>query len=156
MIELFIESLIDLGLIRADYKKKRQVKKQNKELKEKGIKKKYILYPSAKVTLIVVGIILPIWIGILILRAKNIKINKTKYEMNEISETLKNYKSETGVFPENLNDLIGNRPLRKTWTKDAWGKDYNYYKYADGTGYKLTSSGKDKKFGTKDDLIKSN
>ena len=153
MLASLIDILIDIGLISADYRKYRKVKKKNKELEKKGIKKKYVLYPSAKFTLIFLGIVLPVWIGFIFLRSKNIKINVTKSEMTEISESLKSYRSETGVFPENLNDLIGNRPLRKTWTKDAWGIDYNYYKSEDGTGFKLTSSGKDKKLGTKDDLI---
>ncbi len=114
MLTSLLDIFIEIGLISADYKKHREVKKKNKELEKKGIKKKYILYPSAKFTLIILGIVLPIWIGFLFFRTKDIKINKTISEMNEISETLKNYKSETGDFPENLNDLIGNRPLRKT------------------------------------------
>jgi type II secretion system (T2SS) protein G len=74
-------------------------------------------------------------------------------EMNEISGALKNYKSEIGEYPENLNELIGNRPLKKTWSKDAWGIEYNYSKIENGTKYKLISFGIDNKSGTENDLI---
>ena len=73
--------------------------------------------------------------------------------MNRIEEALYQYKSYTGKFPNSMDVLIGNRPLRKQWKKDSWGTNY---KLNSNQSLILTfmSAGSDKSFGTEDDLIR--
>ena len=51
----------------------------------------------------------------------------------------------------NLNELIGNSPLRQDWKKDAWNREYKFTIIDNGNGF-LTSAGSDGKFGTENDI----
>lgn len=78
--------------------------------------------------------------------------DSTRHEGAEISAALVAYQGELGRFPENLNDVIGTRPLRAAWRTDGWGRPYRYHLVEGGTSFRLVSAGRDGEFGTADDL----
>jgi hypothetical protein len=81
-----------------------------------------------------------------------VKKNKTKKEIKEIATAVEQYYLVNKTYPENLNTLILNRPLRKEWVYDAWHHMYIYSVSHNQEGFLIASSGKDGKPGTKDDI----
>ena len=155
MIELILSTLAELGLIREDYKHQKRITKKEKE---DGIKRpiqKYFMQPSALMFLsvIVIGSISAILF--FTYQRKSIFPEKTKKEILEMSDRMENWKENLGKYPTELNELIGNSPLRQDWKKDAWNREYEFTITENGKGFLITSAGSDGKFGTKDD-IKSN
>ena len=149
----FLDILVDIGLISADAKKRREIKRMNKENAEKGVKKKYVLLPSAKVILIILFILIPIFAILLAISLKDKETDQTKAEMVEITESISSYKNVHGTYPMNMEKLIGNRPLRNSWSKDDWGVKYKYSIKEDNSSFALISAGKDKRFDTEDDIV---
>ncbi|MDO1498903.1 hypothetical protein Q2T40_00505 [Winogradskyella maritima] len=43
-----------------------------------------------------------------------------------MSERMENWNEKFGKYPTDLNELIGNSPLRKDWKKDAWNREYKF------------------------------
>ena len=64
----------------------------------------------------------------------------------------KNWKENLGKYPTELNELIGNSPLRQDWKKDAWNREYEFTIIENGKRFLITSAGSDGKFGTEDDI----
>lgn len=81
--------------------------------------------------------------------------DRTKTEMNEISTELGLYKNYYGVYPENYESFIGQKPIWGSWKADSWKNPYKY-ELIDSLNYKLISAGKDGIYSNKDDIIRSN
>lgn len=96
----------------------------------------------------VIGIFL---IGFFLFKTFPINQRTTKDEMQEITKSLLKYKNDTGRFPENMDELIGSRPLRKKWEKDAWKTEYVLIQNSENV-VNLVSAGADKSFETDDDI----
>lgn len=77
---------------------------------------------------------------------------KTKKEISEMNDRMENWNENLGQYPMELNELIGNSPLRQDWKKDAWNREYKFSIIDNGNGFLITSAGSDGKFGTEDDI----
>lgn len=152
MIELILSTLAEFGLIREDYKHQKRISKKEKE---DGIKRpiqKYFMQPSALmfIAVLVVGSISAILF--FTYQRKSVFPEKTKKEITEMSERMENWNENLGKYPTDLNELIGNSPLRQDWKKDAWNREYEFTITENGKGFLITSAGSDGKFGTEDDI----
>jgi hypothetical protein len=84
------------------------------------------------------------------------KIRRTNALLKQLADGLAAYRSERGQFVATddiaeLLDFISPRYLKTPQRFDLWGKQFEYRGSA--TGYRLHSSGPDRKSGTRDDLI---
>ena len=149
---IIIDALIEIGLIRADYKHHKKIRRKEKK---DGIKRpfqRFFLQPST----IVYGAVL--CIGILIVsiyfwyQRGFIFPQKTKSEIAKISVTIEEWNKAFDHYPVNLQELIGNNPIRKNWDKDAWGVPYLYIVSEDKKEFQIVSAGSDHIFDTEDDL----
>jgi len=113
---------------------------------------KYFIQPSSIVILVVLTI--AVIGGFLFLRYERSWVfpKKTQKEIVEMSERMKKWNEKFGKYPTDLNQLIGNSPMRQEWKKDAWNKPYEYYLTDNGKGFLIISAGPDGKFGTGDDI----
>ena len=152
MIEIILSILAEFGLIREDYKHRKRVSKKEKE---DGIKRpiqKYFLQPSSIIVIVVLVIgSLSAFLFFSYQRA-SIFPEKTKKEISEMSDRMENWNEKFGQYPTELNELIGNSPIRQDWVKDAWNRPYKYAITENGKRFLITSAGSDGKFGTEDDI----
>ena len=81
--------------------------------------------------------------------------DRTKNEMNEISNELELYKNYYGVYPKNYEVFIAQKPIWGGWKADSWKNPYKY-KLLDSLNYKLISAGKDGMYFNNDDIVRSN
>lgn len=81
--------------------------------------------------------------------------DRTKVEMNEISTELGAYKNHLGIYPENYDVFISQKPLRAGWKADSWKNPYKY-ELLDSLNYRLISTGKDGVYNNEDDIIRRN
>ena len=152
MIELILSTLAEFGLIREDYKHQKQISKKEKE---DGIKRpiqKYFRQPSILILIAVVVIGSLSTILFFTYQKTSVFPEKTKKEITEMSERMENWNKNLGQYPTEMNELIGNNPLRQDWKKDAWNREYKLMITKNGKGFLITSAGSDGKFGTKDDI----
>ncbi|WP_405384117.1 type II secretion system protein GspG [Maribacter sp. LLG6340-A2] len=152
MIEFILSTLAEFGLIREDYKHRKRISKKEKEDGVKRPIQKYFLQPSSimVISLLVVGSISAfLFFGY---QRTSIYPDKTEKEIAEISERMENWNEKFGKYPTDLNELIGNSPLRQGWKKDAWDREYNFEVMENGKGFLITSAGSDGKFKTEDDI----
>ncbi|OBX22402.1 MULTISPECIES: hypothetical protein [Bizionia] len=77
---------------------------------------------------------------------------KTTEKIAKIELILENEKKSIGIYPEKLNIIIRNNPLRKNITSDYWNNEFIYEQIEDGIGYLLISKGKDGILKTEDDI----
>ena len=77
---------------------------------------------------------------------------KTKKEISEMSDRMNNWNEKFGKYPSDINELIGNSPVRQGWKKDAWNREYKFTITENGKGFLITSAGSDGKFNTEDDI----
>ena len=152
MIELILSTLAEFGLIREDYKHRKRVSKKEKD---DGIKRpiqKYILQPSS--IMIIVVLVIGSLSAFLFFsyQRKSVFPENTKSEISEMSNRMENWNENFGKYPSELNELIGNSPIRQGWSKDAWNRAYKYTITENGKGFLITSAGSDGKFGTEDDI----
>lgn len=92
------------------------------------------------------GLILPNLMG----KAGNAKRDITCIQMNTISQTLKMYKLDNGIYPDSLKTLLGKDNSSSYFSdnklpQDSWKNDYIYTK--SGESFDLISLGADKKEG---------
>jgi len=152
MIELILSTLAEFGLIREDYKHQKQISKKEKE---DGIKRpiqKYFRQPSILILIAVVVIGSLSTILFFTYQKTSVFPEKTKKEITEMSERMENWNKNLGQYPTEMNELIGNNPLRQDWKKDAWNREYKLMITKNGKGFLITSAGSDRKFGTEDDI----
>ena len=152
MIELILSTLAEFGLIREDYKHRKRISKKEKEDGVKRPIQKYFLQPSSimVISLLLVGSISAfLFFGY---QRTSIYPDKTEKEIAEISERMENWNEKFGKYPTDLNELIGNSPLRQDWKKDAWNREYEFKVTENGQRFLITSAGSDGKFKTEDDI----
>ncbi len=152
MIALILSTLAEFGLIHEDYKHRKRISKKEKEDCTKRPIQKYFLQPSSimVISLFVVGSIsMFLFFGY---QRTSVYPNKTKKEIAEMTERMKSWNEKFGKYPTDLNELIGNSPLRQDWKKDAWNREYKYKIIKNGQGFLITSAGLDGKFETEDDI----
>lgn len=151
MIEFILSALAEFGLIREDYKHQKRISKKEKE---DGIKRpiqKYFLQPSALmlITVLVIGCLSAI---IFFTYERTTFPEKTKNEISEMSLRMNEWNDKFGKYPKDMNELIGNSPLRQDWKKDAWDREYKFTISENRKRFLITSAGSDGKFNTEDDI----
>ncbi len=153
MIESILSILADFGLIREDYKHQ---KRTSKKEKADGIKRpiqKYFLQPSA--LMIIAVLVIGSLSAFLFFTYQRTSVfpEKTKIEISEMSDRMEHWKERFGEYPSDMNELIGNSPIRDDWKTDAWSREYKFTILENGKGFIITSAGFDGKFGTEDDIV---
>jgi hypothetical protein len=130
-------------------------------LKRKGYIPKYTGEQATKGVLIIFGIFILagfiLALGSIRLFAwysdDYIKPQLTKNEGTKIIKSIKSYHNGYRKYPESIESLIRDNPIRKDWRSDAWGEPYIYEIAKDKQNFKLVSKGKDRTLGTQDDII---
>lgn len=152
MIELILDLLIDIGLINADYKHRKQLRKKEKEDGVPRPFRKRFLQPSVLVT--VCSAITAIVLVASFFMYQHFKVypQKTEKEIVAISDKIQGWKQKYGHYPKDLSQLIGNNPIRQEWKNDIWNRTYKYKVIHNGTAFLLQSAGADGKFDTQDDI----
>jgi len=144
-IGFILEIIADIIFWR-DKKKRRQFEKENK------LPKKLMINPNIKVMLYLVGILLIISIALPIYKHYYSNKKETYKKLLEIEALLIDNKKTEGVYPEHIEDIIRNNPLRQHINQDSWGNAYHYEVIDNGNTFVLISTGKDGILNTKDDL----
>jgi len=152
MIELILSTLAEFGLIREDYKHQKRISKKEKE---DGIKRpiqKYFMQPSA--LMLIAVLVIGSLSAIIFFTYQRVSVfpEKTKKEISEMSDRMENWNEKFGQYPTEMNELIGNSPIRQDWKKDAWNRAYEFKITQNGKSFLITSAGSDGKFGTDDDI----
>ena len=122
--------------------------------KKKG--KKYAWYwgwilPTDIIALTILSIMGLFVSGFFIFNTFPLNQKRTEREMKDIKQSLIKYKNDEGQFPDNIEMLIGQRPLRRDWKSDAWNTNYLLGQNRMNTLI-LISAGSDKLFDTEDDI----
>ena len=150
MIELILSTLAEFGLIREDYKHRKRISKKEKEYGIKRPIQKYFLQPSSIMVLSVLVIGSLSAFLFFSYQRTSIFPEKTKKEITEMSDRMEKWNEKFGKYPTDLNELIGNSPIRQEWKKDSWNRPYQYS--VKENGFLIVSAGSDGQFGTKDDI----
>lgn len=152
MIEIILSALADFGLIREDDKHHKRIKEKEKK---DGINRpfqKYILQPSSIMVIVLMLVGLTSAFLFFNYQRSSGFTNKTKKEITAMSERMEEWKEKYGYYPKDMNALIGKSPIRLEWKKDAWHTEYKFEINTNGQGFKISSAGPDKLFGTEDDI----
>jgi hypothetical protein len=128
--------------------------RRKKRAKVEGKKPFFPIYTTILRVLILFAVLLIIVSVWLSWPLKGIPQNQID-EMGSIVHALNDYKQNHGTYPENLNLIIKNIPIRKKWLSDCWGSPYSYKVLGNGKKFELRSSGRDKNFGTDDDILRT-
>ena len=152
MTELILEILVNFGLIREDYKHHKKISKKEEVDGKKRPFQRYFLQPSSimVISVLVIGT-LSAFIFFTYQRT-SIFPEKTEKEIKEITQRMEKWKEKFGKYPIDLNELIGNNPMRQEWKTDSWNRPYQYSVSENGIGFLIVSAGADGKFETKDDI----
>ncbi len=153
MLELILTTLAEFGLIRKDYLHKKRIAKKEKE---DGIKRpfqKYFMQPSVKT--LVFLLVVTCLSALLFFRYQKTSVypKETKEEMAKMSNRMNQWYEKFGEYPADLNELIGNSPIRQDWKKDAWNQPYKLTVSENKQSYLIISAGLDRQFETEDDII---
>jgi len=152
MIELILSTLAEFGLIREDYKHRKRISKKEKEDGTKRPVQKYFLQPSLilVISFLIVGSLSTFLF--FTYQRTSIYPDKTEKEIAEMTKRMESWNEKYGKYPTDLNELIGNSPLRQDWKKDSWNREYEFKVTENGQGFLITSAGSDGKFNTEDDI----
>lgn len=153
MIELILSTLADFGLIQEDYKHKRRIGKKEELDGTKRPMQKVFLQPSVLllITVLVTGSISALlFFGY---QRNTLYLKKTKKELATMIERMEHWKEKFGQYPTDLNELIGNSPIRQGWLTDSWNRPYQYEINEKENVFEIRSAGADGKFKTEDDII---
>lgn len=156
MGSLFAELLAFILELYLDIKFWFKKKKRRKFEKEHNLPKKFMMYPSQKLGVIYLVLLFVTVSGFMMFVFPNIEKNRTKDKLSEIVQILEKEKKDLGGYPDELEVIIRNNPLRKHITKDLWDSDFWYEPSEDETSYVLFSVGKDKTPNTEDDIYPNN
>ena len=137
---------------REDYKFAKRKKARREFEKENNLPEKLMIHPVWKLfgIFMVIGLIANLTIGHFFFSEYGTK--KTTEKIAKIELILENEISSLGVYPEKLNIIIRNNPLRKNITSDYWNNEFYYQQIENGLGYVLISKGKDGILKTEDDI----
>jgi len=152
MTELILEILVNFGLIREDYKHHKKISKKEKADGKKRPFHRYFLQPSSimVISVLVIGTLSAFLF--FTYQRTSIFPKKTEKEISEITQRMEKWKEKFGKYPTDLNELIGNNPMRQEWKTDSWNRPYQYSVSKNGIGFQIVSAGADGKFETKDDI----
>ena len=137
---------------REDYKFAKRKKARREFEKENNLPKKLMIHPVWKLFgfFMIFVLIAKLVIGHFFFSDYGTK--KTTEKIAEIELILENEKNLLGIYPEKLNIIIRNNPLRKNITSDYWNNEFFYEQKENGLGYVLISKGKDGILKTEDDI----
>ncbi len=152
MIETILSTLAEFGLIGEDYKHRKRIIKKEQEDGTKRPFQKYVMQPSVLGFIAIFIIVCSTAILFFTYQRTSIYPEKTKTEIAEMSERVENWNDKLGTYPTDMNELIGNSPIRQEWKNDAWDRAYTYTIMENGNGFLITSAGPDGQFGTEDDI----
>lgn len=150
MIELILSILMELGLIREDYKHQKRIKKKEKKDGIKRPVQKYLLQPSTLVYIAALVIVSLCAFLFFTHQRTSVFLKETEKEISEMSDRMESWNERFGQYPMDLNELIGNSPIQQKWKKDAWNQAYKYT--LSEKGFSIISAGFDGKFETEDDI----
>ncbi|MFL0354813.1 hypothetical protein [Xanthomarina sp. GH4-25] len=137
---------------REDYKFAKRKKARREFEKENNLPKKLMIHPVWKLFGIFMFFVLIAKLVIGHFFFSDYGTKKTTEKIAEIELILENEKSSLGIYPEKLNIIIRNNPLRKNITSDYWNNEFFYEQIENGLGYVLISKGKDGIIKTEDDI----
>ena len=146
------EIIAELLLLWKDLKFWKKKKARRKFEKENNLPKKFLIRPSLLVLLIAVGFIIVARIAIRIFYVSDNGMTETTEQLNKIESILEQEKSELGIYPQELKNIIRNNPLRQNITSDLWNNEFHYEQLENGQSYVLKSKGQDGILGTEDDI----
>ncbi|MDX1773016.1 type II secretion system protein GspG [Oceanihabitans sediminis] len=152
MLEIILSFLAEFGLIREDFKHHKRI---SKRVKEDGIKRpiqKYFLQPSVLIFLTIFIVFMLSTVLFFTYQRTSVFPDKTKIEISEMSKRMESWNEKFGQYPQDINQLIGNSPIRQDWKKDAWNREYKFKITKNGKGFLIISAGSDGIFGTEDDI----
>lgn len=81
---------------------------------------------------------------------------QTRHEIHQITQSLMEYHSEFGRYPDSIGAIVKGNPIRTGWYCDSWGNPYHYSISDDGKYCTLISMGQDRTLNTGDDIQLSN
>ena len=137
---------------REDYKFAKRKKARREFEKENNLPKKLMIHPVWKLFGIFMIFVLIAKLVIGHFYFSDYGAKKTVEKMTEIERILEKEKSSFGIYPEKLNTIIRNNPLRKNITSDYWNNEFFYEQNENGISYVLISKGKDGILKTEDDI----
>jgi hypothetical protein len=130
-------------------------KKQRKHEKENNLPKRIVWPPYTKQFIIIFIIFIPVCFVFIFFTSIGENEKKTEKIMMKVSKLLEAEKKQFGKYPSGLKTIIRNNPLRKGLELDSWKTAFVYTISEDGKSYQLISLGRDRKLGTKDDILHS-
>nr|WP_321225529.1 type II secretion system protein GspG [uncultured Psychroserpens sp.] len=149
---MFAELLAELLEWYLDIKFWFKKRKRRKFEKAHNLPKKIMWYPSQKLSVIYLVVILFSGSVFMIFKFPNIQNNRTEKRLLKITDLLEKEKKDIGAYPLELKTIIRNNPLLKGITKDNWNNEFSYILSDDGLTYNLFSLGKDNTPNTDDDI----
>ena len=152
MIESIVATLAEFGLIRDDYKHRKRINKLTIEDGKTRPVRKYLLQPSILLIIGVSALVIAILFLFFNPITASIYHERTQKELAEMNERMEHWNEKLGRYPADLNELIGNDPIKQDWAKDAWQQPYKFELFENGKGFLITSAGRDGQFGTLDDI----
>ena len=149
MIEFLLTLMVDFGLISADYKHKKSLENEEKKVGRRKPLKRFFGQPTLIVFFIPIFLTATISIIYFNYKDRVSNVRDTKLEMSQILTRIQSYESKK-LQIYSIDTLIKGRPLLITWKTDSWGTAYRLVKNKD---ISIHSAGRDKTFGTSDDLF---
>jgi len=135
-----------------DDKFRKRKKARRKYEKENNLPKKLMIHPAIRILGLSLAFILVVKIIIGYFYLSDYGIKETSKKIAEIQLILEDEKREIGNYPEKLNIIIRNNPLRKNLITDYWKNEFSYELSPNGLGYSLISKGMDGILNTEDDI----
>ena len=137
---------------REDYRFSKRKKARREFEKENNLSKTLMIHPVWKLLgiFVIFGLLVKLVVGYFFFT--DYGRNKTSEKIIEIELILEKEKKSIGIYPEKLNVIIRNNPLRKEITLDYWNNEFFYEQKENGLDYVLISKGKDGILKTEDDI----
>ena len=152
MVEWITSIIGDFLFWRKDHKFRKRKKARREFEKENNLPKKLMIHPVWKLLgiFLIFFFVAKLVIGTFFF--SNYGAKKTSEKINEIELILQKEKKAQGIYPEKLNTIIRNNPLRKNIILDYWNNEFFYEQKENGLSYVLFSKGKDGVVKTEDDI----
>lgn len=125
----------------------RKLKREGKEIKWYW----YVILPHEWLFLRITLVALVIATTVLAFRHFPRKLRKTEKLLKNIVAAAEEYQNDTGIYPESIDELIRNNPLRKNWVQDFWGTEVRIE--SSENMFRITSAASDRIFDSSDDLV---
>ena len=156
MIESILDFFISIADLFYELKFWKKKKARRKFEKENNLPKKVMIHPYLKFFGVFLMIIFTARLLFGNFLFSNNGESRTTEKITEIEQILENEKKSLAIYPEKLNTIIRNNPLRKNITIDYWNNEFYYEQKENGQEYVLLSKGKDGILKTEDDINGNN